>query len=112
LMALLHHFEARVLAGSDDQPGLESPVRYLKGCVAHLSSSWSAAAHEGDDLDLVAIGEYVLGMPRPADYLCVDLHRDPIGTKSQRLQQDKDRRTMGELPRFAVHYHSHSVQLE
>src|SRR6202022_3361712 len=31
-------FEARVLAGSDDQPGLESPACYLKGCVAHRVS--------------------------------------------------------------------------
>src|SRR5687767_298018 len=59
-------------------------------------------AHEGDDLDPVAVGEGVLGVARAANQLGVDLDRDGVAGKLKLGEQRGDGRGRRQLSRLAV----------
>jgi hypothetical protein len=60
------------------------------------------ATDEGDDLELIAIGNECIAKVRPAQDAAVPLHRHAAGIEAEVLEQSLDGDARGELVRLAV----------
>jgi hypothetical protein len=94
---LAHQIVRAIFAGPGEEPALERELADSQRLIEFF-----AAAHQSDDLDLIAIGKPAPGLVVAADDLLVDFDGNSFGIAAQFPKQIGNRQLPIETTRFFV----------